>query len=117
HFAQHQIEAALAALPIELTVAPTLEAVLEALPGAQMLIASDCDAEQAAILAPAIEASPVQWFQFLSAGRERLLAAGLPDRLELFGIGDALAPAIGEHGMALALALYRGLPQTIAMAG
>jgi phosphoglycerate dehydrogenase-like enzyme len=64
-------------------------------------------------LAPAIAASPVRWLQFLSAGRERLMAAGLPERLELFGIGDSLAPAIGEHGMALALALYRGLPQTI----
>ncbi len=114
HFARHEIVSALAALPIDLVLAPSLEAVIEALPGAQMLVASDCAPEQAKELAPAIEASPVQWFQFLSAGRERLLAAGLPDRLELFGIGDALAPAIGEHGMALALALCRGLPQTIA---
>lgn len=114
HFAQQQIAAALSALPVDLVVAPTLDEVLDALPRAQMLVASDCDPEQAAVLVPAIDASPVRWFQFLSAGRERLMAAGLPDRLELFGIGDALAPAIGEHGMALALALYRGLPGTLA---
>lgn len=116
HFAQHEIATALRALPVDLVLASTLEEVLEALPNAQMFVSSDCGAEQAAVLAPALAASPVQWFQFLSAGRERLMAAGLPARLELFGIGDSLAPAIGEHGMALALALYRGLPATLAVA-
>jgi phosphoglycerate dehydrogenase-like enzyme len=114
HFAQQQISAALSGPPVDLVVAATLDEVMDALPRAEMFIASDCDPEQAAVLVPAIEASPVRWFQFLSAGRERLMAAGLPDRLELFGIGDALAPAISEHGMALALALYRGLPGTLA---
>jgi phosphoglycerate dehydrogenase-like enzyme len=113
HFAERQLIAALSALPVKLTLAHNLREVLASLDEADIFVSSDCAAEQAAVLAPAIAASPIRWFQFLSAGRERLLAAGLPHRLELFGIGDALAPAIGEHGMALALALYRGLPQTV----
>jgi phosphoglycerate dehydrogenase-like enzyme len=114
HFAQEQLLAALSALPVELRPAETLEDVLAELGTADMLVSSDCEAAQAVRLAPAIAESPMRFMQFLSAGRERLIAAGLPERLELFGIGDALAPAIGEHGMALALALYRGLPATLA---
>src|SRR5688572_29236018 len=86
HFAQQQLITALSALPVHLSVADSLADVLEGLATADMMVSSDCDPEQAAVLAPAIAASPVRWFQFLSAGRERLLAAGLPDRLELFGI-------------------------------
>lgn len=113
HFAERQITAALAALPVELITAQSLPDALAAIGEADLLLTSDCDPDSATALVAALEGSPVRWFQFLSAGRERLLAAGLPKRLELFGIGDALAPAIGEHGIALALALYRGLPQTL----
>lgn len=114
HFAERQVTAALVALPVELATAQSLPEAVAAIGTADVLVTSDCDPQSAAALVAALEQSPVRWFQFLSAGRERLQAAGLPERLELFGIGDALAPAIGEHGMALALALYRGLPQTLA---
>lgn len=114
HFAERQITAALSELPVQLNTAATLPQVLDAIGNTDMLLSSDCDSAAAEALVAALAVSPVRWFQFLSAGRERLLAAGLPKRLELFGIGDALAPAIGEHGMAMALALYRGLPQTLA---
>ena len=117
HFAQREIMAALSSLPIDLKLAETLPQVLAAIGEADMFLSADCNAAKAAQLAPALAASSVRWFQFLSAGRERLLAAGLPPHLELFGIGDSLAPAMGEHGMALALALYRGVPQTLATAG
>ena len=113
HFAERQITAALTALPVELTTVATLPEALAALGDADGLLTADCDPQSAAALVAALAASSLRWVQFLSAGRERLLAAGLPERLQLFGIGDALAPAIGEHGMALALALYRGLPQTL----
>jgi len=92
----------------------SLPEAVAAIRAADVLATSDCDPLSATALVAALEQSSVRWFQFLSAGRERLQAAGLPERIELFGIGDALAPAIGEHGMALALALYRGLPQTLA---
>lgn len=117
HFAARHITEALEELPVELVATPDLDAVLEELPHADLFISTDCAAAQAEQLAPALAASPVRWFQFLSAGRERLMAVGLPDKLELFGIDDVLAPAIGEHAMALALALYRGLPGSLPAAG
>lgn len=115
YFAERQIVAALSPLPIEFEIAQTLEQVLARLPATDVLLSTDLDPTHASQLAPALAASPVRYFQFLSAGRERLLAAGLPERLELFGIGDSLAPAIGEHGIALAMALYRGVPQTLSL--
>jgi len=116
HFARERLVAALSALPAELVLADTLGDVVAGLGDADIFVSGDCDGEQAAVLVPALAVSPVRWFQFLSAGREGLTAAGLPERLERLGIGDSLAPAIGEHGMALALALYRGLPASLGAA-
>lgn len=115
-FAQRQLVEALSALPIELTIARSFDEVILGLSATDMLVATDCAPDQAAILAPAIAQSPIRWFQFLSAGRDRLSAVGLPPHLELFSPEDALAPAVTEHGMALALGLYRGLPHAITAA-
>jgi phosphoglycerate dehydrogenase-like enzyme len=113
YFAERQIVAALSPLPIGLEIVQTLAEVLPRLATSDILLSTDIDPGPASKLAGALAASPVRYFQFLSAGRERLLAAGLPENIELFGIGDSLAPAIGEHGIALAMALYRGIPQTL----
>jgi phosphoglycerate dehydrogenase-like enzyme len=109
-FAEAQLAAALSALPIALTIAHSLEEALQSLPACDMVVAPDCSHEQAERFRPALAASPVRWFQFLSAGRERLTGAGLPKRIKAFGPGSALAPAVAEHALALALACYRGIP-------
>jgi len=110
-FAETELTEALSALPINLTIAHRFEEVLRALPDCDMVVAADCPAEHAKAFAHLLAASPVKWFQFLSAGRDRLMQVGLPGHIELFGPGDALAPAVAEHALALALALYRGIPQ------
>jgi len=109
-FAEAQLTAALSALPITLTIAHSLEEALAHLPECDMVVAPDCSHEQAERFAPALAASSVRWFQFLSAGRERLTGAGLPTRIEVYGPGNALAPAVAEHALALALSCYRGIP-------
>jgi phosphoglycerate dehydrogenase-like enzyme len=113
-FAETELTEALASLPIHLTIAHRFEEVERALPDSDMVIAADSPAEHAAAFARLLGRSRVRWFQFLSAGRDRLMQVGLPDRIELFGPGDALAPAVAEHALALALALYRGIPQAAA---
>jgi phosphoglycerate dehydrogenase-like enzyme len=109
-FAEAQLTAALSALPIALTIAHSLDEALQHLPDCDMVVAPDCSHEQAAQFRPALAASPVRWLQFLSAGRERLTGAGLPARIKILGPGNALAPAVAEHALALALACYRGIP-------
>lgn len=112
-FAETQLTAALSALPIRLTVAHSFEEVQRALPDCDMVVAADCPEEHASAFVQQLAGSRVRWFQFLSAGRDRLMQAGLPSELELFGPGEALAPAVAEHAFALALSLYRGIPQAV----
>src|SRR5690606_17063880 len=89
------------------------EELLALLPEADMLVSADCAAEFAAPLAAALHRSRVRYYQVLSAGRERLVGAGIPASIELFGPGEAIAPAVAEHAFALALALYRGIPGAV----
>jgi phosphoglycerate dehydrogenase-like enzyme len=109
-FAETQLTAALSALPIDLAIAHSLEEALRCLPDSDLVVAPDCSPGEAPVFGPALATSPVRWFQFLSAGREQLTGAGLPARIEVFGPGSALAPAVAEHAFALALACYRGIP-------
>lgn len=110
-FAETQLTAALSALPIRLTIAHSFEEVERALPNCDMIVSADCPEQHARDFALQLADSRIRWFQFLSAGRDRLMRAGLPPTLELFGPGQALAPAVAEHAFALALSLYRGIPQ------
>lgn len=113
-FAERQITEALSALPVTVDIVHSFDDVLRVLPEADMLVSADCAPEHAAPLAAALQRSRVRYYQVLSAGRDRLLGAGLPPSIELFGPGDALAPAVAEHALALALALYRGIPRAVA---
>jgi phosphoglycerate dehydrogenase-like enzyme len=112
-FAESQLTTALLALPVHLTIAHSFEEVQAALPDCDMVVAADCPEEHARDFAKQLAESPVRWFQFLSAGRDRLTRARLPPAIELFGPGEALAPAVAEHAFALALSLYRGIPQAV----
>jgi len=115
-FAESQLTAALSALPVHLTIAHSFVEAQAALPDCDMVIAADCPEQHAEDFARQLAESPVRWFQFLSAGRDRLMRAGLPPAIELFGPGEALAPAVAEHAFALALSLYRGIPQAVSSA-
>ena len=111
-FAEAQLTAALSALPIRLSIAHSFAEVEAALRDCDMVVSADCPEAHAADFARLLAESPVRWFQFLSAGRDRLMRVGLPPAIELFGPGEALAPAVAEHAFALALSLYRGIPQS-----
>ena len=112
-FGEQQITRALSELPVTLSVVHGFEELLALLPEADMLVSADCAAEFAAPLAAALRRSRVRYYQVLSAGRERLVGAGIPASIELFGPGEAIAPAVAEHAFALALALYRGIPGAV----
>jgi len=111
-FAEAQLTAALSALPVRLSIAHSFAEVEAALRDCDMVVSADCPEAHAGDFARLLAESPVRWFQFLSAGRDRLMRVGLPPAIELFGPGEALAPAVAEHAFALALALYRGIPQS-----
>jgi len=111
-FAEAQLTAALSALPTRLTIAHSFAEVEAALRDCDMVVSADCPEAHAEDFARLLAESPVRWFQFLSAGRDRLMRVGLPPAIELFGPGEALAPAVAEHAFALALSLYRGIPQS-----
>jgi phosphoglycerate dehydrogenase-like enzyme len=61
-------------------------------------------------------ASRLGWLQVLNAGYDNLEALGLPARLKLSTLGALGSTAIAEHALALLLALFRGLPQSLAAA-
>ena len=53
----------------------------------------------------------LRWVQFATSGTDNAEAHGLPEDVTLTNAGDAWAPAVAEHAMALLLGLRRALPQ------
>ena len=51
----------------------------------------------------------IRWLQLLTAGYDALAEFGLPEPIALTGAGDAYAPAVATHAVALMLALERRL--------
>ena len=95
---------------VALTVAATLDEVLAALP-----TADDAPVAQARTLVAALAApSRVRWLHVLTAGREGLDAAGIPEHLAVTSAAGATAPAVAEHALALLLAIGRRLPESVA---
>jgi phosphoglycerate dehydrogenase-like enzyme len=100
---------------VALTVAATLDEVLAALPTADGLVLYDAPVAQARTLVAALAApSRVRWLHVLTAGREGLDAAGIPEHLAVTSAAGATAPAVAEHALALLLAIGRRLPESVA---
>jgi phosphoglycerate dehydrogenase-like enzyme len=103
---------------VTLTVAATLDEVLAALPTADGLVLYDAPVAQARTLVAALAApSSVRWLHVLTAGREGLDAAGIPEHLAVTSAAGATAPAVAEHALALLLAIGRRLPESVATNG
>jgi phosphoglycerate dehydrogenase-like enzyme len=98
------------------TVVQELPDVIAALPGTHFLVLVDAPLEQARAITDRLAApdNTVRALHFNSAGREGFDAAGIPDGIVVSSATGAIAPTVGEHAMALALALARRLPEALA---
>lgn len=114
--ARELIIAQLSARPdVELTVAESLDALLEALPGADGVVLADApEAEARAILERIAADGTVRWMHFVTAGQEGFEAAGLPVDLKVSRPALGVSPTVAEHTLALILALYRRIPEVVA---
>lgn len=102
----------------ELVVADTLDAALQALPGAEGLVLYDAPRADAQRVVEAVNAPgcALRWMHFLTAGREGFDAAGLPPGPAISYAAGAVAPTVAEHAFALLLALGRRVPDMLAQA-
>ncbi|SFC29539.1 D-2-hydroxyacid dehydrogenase [Tropicimonas isoalkanivorans] len=111
----NRIARALEDLPFvsEVVVPADAEALYAALPGATGLITMNSLYDAA--LADALERTPsLRWLQLLSAGFENLAAHGVPFGVTVTNAGNGRTANVAEHALALALALYRGIPVAVA---
>lgn len=95
---------------IAVTVADSETALAPLLPGAELLLISDnlYSPETARVLR---ESAPkLAWIQLLSSGYDAVARHGVPPGVILTNAGDAYAPAVATHAIALLLALQRQLP-------
>ncbi|MDB5569253.1 MAG: D-isomer specific 2-hydroxyacid dehydrogenase NAD-binding [Hyphomicrobiales bacterium] len=97
-----------------LVVAADEAAVLAALPGADALIVANNDYTEKMAQTLNAPESPVRWVQTLTAGFDRVQKWGVPPSVVVTNAGDALAPGVAAHTVALLLALQRRLPAFIA---
>jgi len=58
-------------------------------------------------------AKKLRWMQVLTAGYDNAKKLGVPPGTQVTNVGDALAPAVGLHAVALLLALQRQVPAFI----
>ncbi len=100
---------------VDLYASESINEVLNALPGAEVLVTPDVREADSKPLADALRAPgrTVRWVQCLSAGYESLVRHGFPEDMVLTNQGGAVAPAVAEHAFALMLALVRRLYESI----
>jgi phosphoglycerate dehydrogenase-like enzyme len=111
---------ALRAPDVELTVVTSLAEFAAALPGADALASVDPGrmgvAREVAELLRA-PSTTLRWIHILTAGREGLLAAGVPESIVVTGPEGAHAPVLAEHTLAFMLAFGSLAGKTLAIVG
>lgn len=82
--------------------------------GAGMLVLSDAgySADAASVLRA--RGHRLRWIQCVTTGTDRMQRFGVPPGVTVSNVGDAFAPAVAAHAVALLLALQRRLPATLA---
>ncbi len=96
---------------LEVEVVNSLEAAARALPLAEGLIMSSPSPDEAAVINATLKGPhSLQWLHLVSAGTDGLSLCQLPPGLRTTHTPGATANAVGDHAMALLLALVRGLP-------
>ena len=96
------------------TVADDEAALIAAIPDAELLLISDnlYTAELARCLRE--QALKLRWVQLLSSGYDAVARHGLPPGVILTNAGDAYAPTVATHAIALLLGINRQLPTFLA---
>ena len=96
------------------TVADDEAALIAAIPDAELLLISDnlYTAELARCLR--VQGPNLRWMQLLSSGYDAVARHGLPPGVILTNAGDAYAPTVATHAIALLLGINRQLPTFLA---
>jgi len=94
----------------DVTVADDAAGALRALPDAEALLCQDF------LYTPRIRDSGqrLKWVQLLTAGYDHAKRVGVAPGVTVTNAGDAFAPSVAAHAVALLLALQRGLPAVLA---
>lgn len=89
-------------------VVETEAAAIAAMPAASAVVVSDN--AYTPELAKAISAAPsLTWMQIVTAGYDNITRLRPPPRATITSVGDAFSPSVAVHGVALMLALQRGV--------
>lgn len=98
---------------VELTIVRSFEALVSALPGAEVLVMSDPPPERGAEVGALLQsvAATLRWIHITNAGQDGLDAAGVPAGVGVSTSAGANAQALAEHIMAFMLAFTRRMPE------
>jgi phosphoglycerate dehydrogenase-like enzyme len=99
---------------LRIVVADNENALRKAMPEAELLLTSDnlYSAEVARLLRDT--APKLAWIQLLSAGYDAVARHGMPPGVLLTNAGDAYAPSVATHALALLLGVERQFPAFVA---
>lgn len=94
----------------EVAVADDAAGALNALPDAEALLCQDF------LYTPQLKdaGKRLKWVQLLTAGYDHAKRVGVAPGVTVTNAGDAFAPSVAAHAVALLLALQRGLPTVLA---
>lgn len=109
--ARAEIQAKLSAiLGPDLKVVDSDDAFVAEIPDADALFIGDMLYLDKVADAVKTRAKKLRWMQTLTAGYDNAKRLGVPAGMQVTNIGDAIAPAVGLHAVALLLALQRQFP-------
>lgn len=108
-----ELEAAASRRGVESVVANSRADLMRELPRADAIWIEPAtyDAEFVATLRR--DVGHLKWIQLMSTGFDAIERYGAPDGVVVTNAGDAYAPLVAEHAVALLLALGRGLPDAL----
>jgi len=93
------------------------QAVIDALPDAEVLALQVFHYTPAVAAAVRETAKKLRLIQILTVGYDRLVNAGIPPHITLATAGDSLGTVVAEHTLTLMLSLLRRVPEALAMQG
>jgi phosphoglycerate dehydrogenase-like enzyme len=108
---QRLLEPALREARCELIAVASEAEAVAALPRADAALLAGVALGYSPAIAQAVRAAPrLRWLQLLSTGQEAVeQQGGVPEHVEVTGVGDTAAGVVAEHAVALLLALARRL--------
>src|SRR4051812_24984261 len=91
----------------------TADVAISELPTADALICPDHFLSTKVTNAVKTSAPNLRWIQLLTAGYDNIKRHGAPSRITVCNAGEAYAPAVATHAIALLLALQRRIPAVL----